>query len=201
MSAFLSKRQSTQAHPGCSQIACNKLLLLNLKARRWDLAAALALHLRQVAPQAAQAGMNAALLGARQMQSANKTMQSALLPPQETLDASLAAGVPEEATARPLPPLSSSSNTATPDCKRPQNGDVISLVAHMQKVCMADMQSQCVCCTLTSYVDYVVLHATTACHNCMPQVQTLAGLARAELGKHYVDIVWQSSGKSFYAAA
>ena len=144
VSEYLSKSQSGKEHLGISKIACSKLLLLNLKAQRWDLAAALALHLSKAAPEEAQAGMNAALLGARQTQSAKEARQSALFEPQQALDASLASGMPA-ATARPIPPLSSSSSTATPDSEHPQNADVVSLVAHMQKVCMADIQMQCVC--------------------------------------------------------
>ena len=69
-------------------MATKKLLLLALTMEAWDDYPALPLCM--VSSEEAQAGINAALLGGRQAQSAHETMHSALSPAQQTFKASSA---------------------------------------------------------------------------------------------------------------
>lgn len=136
---YLSRKLS-KSSLRLSLIAAHKLQLIMLSRGMWAHAAELALLVAQFTAAEAQAGMNAALLGARQTQSANETMQSVTPPSQEANDAGLLVDQPAENSSLLQPPTASSN---IPDDKAQGNAGIqISSEAQVQADTQFDAKAQ-----------------------------------------------------------
>ena len=137
---YLSRKLS-KSSLRLSLIAAHKLQLIMLSRGMWAHAAELALLVTQSTAAEAQAGMSAALLGARQTQSANETMQSVTSPSQEANDAGLLVDQPTEDNGPLLQPPTASSNI--PEDKAQGNAGVqISSEAQVKADTQIDAKAQ-----------------------------------------------------------